>query len=456
MSGKKEAESDLDRGLFDAAPTERFEGPPSADVGVHEGWLEAVHQKSRVRVDGETRFIGRAADCAPVLNDAKVSATHLVVQATPEGVRVKDMDSSNGTFLCPDELRIAEIFLRGPFELRCGAEHLRYTPASTEIVRAPQSHVERLGGLVGTTPEMLAVFATVRRFADEPLPFLIRGETGTGKERLARAIHEVSSRWGQPFEAISCAAMPDSLLETELFGSVAGAFTGAVTRDGLFLLADGGTLFLDEVAEMSPAMQAKLLRVLQEGELRPLGGRKIRRVNVRIVSATNADLDAAVEDGRFRQDLFYRIARVPVVIPPLRKRLEDVPVLASDILADLTKKLHLPTDLYLDDANIRALQARDWPGNVRELETVLQRAAVGCQGGLVSIEKGDAIPMHGPSPARRHRPYVAAKREFDLAYYQPLSIEFGRNVSRIAEVAQRERSTVRAALLELGLRRKRE
>jgi DNA-binding NtrC family response regulator len=131
-----------------------------------------------------------------------------------------------------------------------------------------------------------------------------------------------------------------------------------------------------------------------------------------------------------------------------------VPVLASDILADLTKKLHLPTDLYLDDASIRALQAWDWPGNVRELETVLHKAAVGCEGGLVSIDQGGATPTHGASSARRHRPYAAAKRAFDRAYYQPLSIEFGRNVSRIAEVAQRERSTVRAALLELGLRRK--
>jgi len=122
------------------------------------------------------------------------------------------MNSSNGTFLCPDELRIAEIFLRGPFELRCGAEHLRYTPAPTEIVRDPQNHVERLGGLVGTTPEMLALFATVRQFADQALPFLIRGETGTGKERLARAIHEVSSRRDEPFEAINCAAIQDSLL----------------------------------------------------------------------------------------------------------------------------------------------------------------------------------------------------------------------------------------------------
>jgi transcriptional regulator with PAS, ATPase and Fis domain len=312
-----------------------------------------------------------------------------------------------------------------------------------------------MGGLVGTTPEMLALFATVRRFADQQLTFLIRGETGTGKERLARAIHELSSRRGKPFEAINCAAMQDSLLETELFGSVAGAFTGAVTRDGLFLLADGGTLFLDEVAEMSAAMQAKLLRVLQEMEFRPLGGRKTQRVDVRIVSATNADLQEAVEAGRFRRDLFYRIAQEVVQIPPLRERREDLPVLVGDILGELAAKLNLAPDLRLDEPSMSAVQARDWPGNVRELETFLHRAAVGCQGNILSIHTPAPTPTQGAPRVGRHRTYLDAKRDFDLAYFQPLSVEFRHNVSRIADVADRERSTVRGALLELGLRGKR-
>jgi transcriptional regulator with GAF, ATPase, and Fis domain len=215
---------------------------------------------------------------------------------------------------------------------------------------------------------------------------LLTGENGTGKEMLARAIHEESLRANEPFVAVSCAALPESLIESELFGHEKGSFTSATySRKGRFELADGGTLFLDEVGELAPNIQVKLLRVLQERAFERVGGNKTVSVDIRLIAASNRDLEREVELGRFRRDLFYRLNVVPIQIPPLRNRPEDIPILAVHFASKTAEKYGRPTP-ELDQSLLEALQEYDWPGNVRELENLMERLVVLTNGSRLGVE----------------------------------------------------------------------
>ncbi|HKJ24145.1 MAG TPA: sigma 54-interacting transcriptional regulator [Myxococcota bacterium] len=239
---------------------------------------------------------------------------------------------------------------------------------------APEPAARGLGALVGESRALASLCRLARQAARSSAAILIHGETGTGKELLARAIHEESPRRRAAFVALNCAAFPETLLESELFGHVKGAFTGADReRKGLFAAADGGTLFLDEVGETSPGLQAKLLRALQEGEVRPVGGTRPRRVDVRVLAATNRDLEREVERGAFREDLFYRLAVFPLRMPSLRERVDDVVPLARHFLARHAARAGAaPCPLAPEAEEI--LQVHAWPGNVRELENEIERA----------------------------------------------------------------------------------
>ena len=250
------------------------------------------------------------------------------------------------------------------------------------------------GSLIGNAPPFRAVLDALRQAAPASATVLLTGESGTGKELAARMLHELSPRAGAPFVPINCAAIPETILESELFGYERGAFTGAGARkEGRFERAHGGTLFLDEVGEMSPAVQVKLLRVLQDGMVERLGGTQPIRVDVRIVAATNKDLSAEVRSGRFREDLFYRLNVVAIRLPPLRERRADVSLLASAFLRRLAEKNRKPIEGFTPDA-LAALEAYGWPGNVRELEHAVERAVVLSRGGLV-----DELDL--PEPVRR-------------------------------------------------------
>ncbi|MGM0575021.1 MAG: sigma-54-dependent transcriptional regulator [Myxococcota bacterium] len=266
-----------------------------------------------------------------------------------------------------------------PEALEIALQRLEWFFESTEAQRNLRRQLARAGrfqGMVGRSRAMQEVYALVERVAPSRLPVFVRGESGTGKELLARAVHDLSPRKRRPFVAINCGAIPASLVESELFGHERGAFTGATARhDGVFRQADGGTLFLDELPEMPQDTQVKLLRVLESGTVRRVGGREDLPVDVRIVSATNRHPEEAVREGLLREDLFFRLHVVPVTLPPLRERRADVPLLAETFLEAATEETGTPV-ASLTPAAVEALKAWHWPGNVRELRNVMARAAL--------------------------------------------------------------------------------
>ncbi len=278
------------------------------------------------------------------------------------------------------------------------------TPPSRRVPRresGERSLAERLdlmtdrGRVIGQSPQWQGVLKEATQVAVTETTVLLQGDSGTGKEVLARFIHRESPRKNGPFVAINCAALPDQLLESELFGHERGAFTGALQpKPGQIEVASGGVLFLDEVGEMSPPAQAKLLRVLQEREFQRLGGIRPLKANVRVVTATNRDLRKAVERGEFREDLYYRLHVFEIRIPPLRERKGDLPEFTDAFLKDIGRSLVCPPAGLTEGAKA-ALLAHDWPGNVRELRNVLERAAILCEGGLITTEH---LSLYSPRP----------------------------------------------------------
>ncbi|MFT6986026.1 MAG: Nif-specific regulatory protein [Psychromonas sp.] len=251
-----------------------------------------------------------------------------------------------------------------------------------ELLESKNKRANNFSSMVGNTAAMRQIFETIAQIAKFDTTVLIRGESGTGKELIAGAIAYTSPRANAPFIKLNCAALPDNLLESELFGHEKGAFTGAVkTRKGRFELADGGTLFLDEIGEISAGFQAKLLRVLQEGEFERVGGQETIKVDVRIITATNKPLEQEVRNGNFREDLYYRLNVMPIQLPPLRERLDDLPELARFIVVKLAKGQN--RILKISDGAIRLLLGHNWPGNIRELENCLERASIMSESGLI-------------------------------------------------------------------------
>ena len=265
-----------------------------------------------------------------------------------------------------------------------GAETFRDLTELEELRRELKGRYH-VGNLVSRSPVMQKVFEVIPAVAASPSTVLILGETGTGKELVARTIHALSPRSNAPFVAVNCGALPDTLLESELFGYKTGAFTGA-TRDkpGRFALARGGTLFLDEIAEVSPALQVRLLRFLQERTFEPLGGTRSETADVRIIAATNHDLADKVKRGSFREDLYYRVNVVRIELPPLRRRKEDIPLLAEEFIAHFNRVQNRSVQGLTTEA-LSLLMAHDWPGNIRELENVIERAFILCTEGLIGI-----------------------------------------------------------------------
>jgi two-component system response regulator HydG len=291
--------------------------------------------------------------------------------------------------------------------------------------------------LIGRSTAMRKVYDLIERVAVSSSPVLVRGESGSGKELVARAIHEQGSRRDRPFVAVNCTAVPEALLESELFGHARGAFTGATSaRAGLFVEASGGTLFLDEIGDMAPALQARLLRVLEEGEVRPVGTDAARHVDVRVLAATHQDLDARIESGMFRADLFYRLDVVPLRIPPLRERLDDLPMLVEHFLRHARQRNPQSRVERLSAPVISALARYAWPGNVRELQNLIERMVVVSANVEATLDDlSDLAPKIAGGTERFAIPRdrLATLREVEDEYIAWMIEQCGGNKTRAAE-----------------------
>lgn len=321
--------------------------------------------------------------------------------------------------------------------------------------KAAQRRSGSLENIVGNSPKMEQLFETIRKIANERSTVLISGESGTGKELVARAIHDISDRRDRPFLPINCGALPDTLLESELFGHMKGSFTGAEqNRPGMFESASSGTIFLDEVSEMSQAMQVKMLRVLQERRIRRVGSAEEAEVDTRVIAATNRDLRARVEEGSFRQDLFYRISVIPIQVPPLRERSDDIPSLAEHFIKRFSERSG--KTVRIGRNLLGELSARKWPGNVRELEHTLERAvALTDAGGEISVDNistdfpSKSLPTHSLPADGLHLPTFLSQIERSIVEE---ALARCKNQTQAAELLKIEVYQLRHLLDKHGLR----
>jgi two-component system nitrogen regulation response regulator NtrX len=385
--------------------------------------------------------------------------------------RLRDLDpkaqvvmiSGHGTIATAVEAtqRGAFDFLEKPLDTDRLLVTVRNALAHAELVdeniRLKEATESRFA-MVGDSSALQQVRELIAKVGPTSARVLITGENGTGKELVARALHEASPRRDRPFIEVNCAAIPSELIESELFGHMKGSFTGAFAdRAGKFEQADGGTLFLDEVGDMSLSAQAKLLRVLQEGVVTRIGGSKSIQVDVRVLAATNKDLESEIADGRFREDLLYRLNVVPIEVPPLRERKEDIPALVTHFAEQLAASAGVPGRKFADDA-VRRLQARSWPGNIRELRNAVERALILASGKMVTAAEIDHLLPSGGSPsaaadASGSHTFETFKQEAEKTFLVQQLREHDWNVSETARALKMPRSNLYKKIERYGLTR---
>ncbi|MCK6547813.1 sigma 54-interacting transcriptional regulator [Myxococcota bacterium] len=409
----------------------------------------------------EPFVIGSSFEATLRIPDPAVSRRHLQLVNAGGTVTAQDLGSTNGSFFEGTRFTTLEL---GPGAIfRVGETELQLV-APERADPLPPSEATSFGPLLGKSRRMREIFSILERAARVDATVLITGETGTGKEVVAQAIHESSPRARGPFIVVDCASIPSNLIESELFGHVKGAFTSAVTdRVGAFEAADGGTIFLDELGELPASLQPRLLRVLESRRIKRVGANDFRPVNVRVVAATNRSLEDEVRARRFRSDLYFRLAVMRVSLPPLRDRREDIPLLARAFLAELPRSDGKPSIELTPDV-VAALTSYDWPGNIRELRNVIAQAAASAMSsqGLLLALALRAKQHSGHKPAEEAPrssfdasaffglPYKEARRlaleAFEVAYAQHVVDEAGGNVTRAAERAQVHRNVLHRIL----------
>ncbi len=402
----------------------------------------------KVRVEQPAFVIGTGEGADLRLSDRTVSREHLTLHLTPAGVELRDEGSKNGTHI--GKMRVGRVTVSSDTVLEVGSTTIALA-LERDPIDLPLSASARFGDALGISAAMRHLFATLEPVAKSSTTVLLEGESGVGKEVLARALHARSDRAKGPFVVVDCGAIPPTLIESELFGHEKGAFTGATEeRRGLFEDASGGTLFLDEVGELPLDLQPKLLRALEQREVRPVGGRT-RKVDVRVVAATNRRLAEAVRSKEFRQDLFYRLAVVRVTVPPLRDRPEDIEPLATAFL-----RAHKgdPTATLSPDL-VALLVHHTWPGNVRELRNVIERYAVVGAAGLLD-DTDRASPESGEALSRL--PYHEARKvvveRFERDYIPRILARAGGVVARAADQAELARPSLYRMMDRLGISRR--
>jgi len=393
----------------------------------------------------EQMVVGSAPTTQLKLQDPTVSRHHFVLRTTPDGYLITDLGSTNGTRL--DRRRIQSAYLTVGDSIEIGNTQLRLEGGDARVEIAMSTR-ESFGRLLGRSVAARRVFALLERVAAEPATVLISGESGTGKDLAAEALHEASPRAAERFVVVDCGALVDNLLESELFGHVKGAFTGArESRIGRFEHAHRGTLFLDEVGELSRELQPKLLRALERREIRRVGEVEPRPVDVRIIAASNRDLRLAVNKGLFREDLFHRLNVVAIRLPPLRERMEDVPLLAEHFWREFRRN---PTE-QLPQSLLSAFLSHDWPGNVRELRNKVERAALMVEAGRVSdpISGIGEVELGGQFPFRAAKGVVVER--FERLYCRMLLDRARGNISEAARLASMNRAYLTRLLQKHGL-----
>ncbi len=418
---------------------------PSLAIRVVEG-PDAVTE----RVTGRRSFtVGTGEDNDVVLTDRSVSRHHLSFEAGPDSIVVRDLDSTNGTTM--DGVRIVVAIAEPGRRLRIGATTLELAAAHSPL-SIPLSDRDRFGGLVGKSVAMRELYAVLERGAESDASVLLSGETGTGKELAAEAIHEASPRRDGPFVVVDCGAIPPALFESELFGHVRGAFTGAVRdQKGLLVEAHGGTIFLDEIGELPPEAQPKLLRALERRTVRPVGATKPVSIDVRVVAATHRDLSAEVNRGGFREDLYFRLAVLRIQLPPLRDRMSDLPELVRLFVERIA-----PEQVGECDAIVRALRHRSFPGNVRELRNAVEELLVLGGLGLGHGLPGPATDLSGGFPDQLFdlsykEASDAALALFQRGYVARLLEKNEGNVSRAARDADMSRRYLQTLIQRLDI-----
>jgi len=406
-----------------------------------------------VELPGPEARVGSGKDSHLVLNDPTVSRHHLSLRVEEGGIRVLDAGSRNGSTV--DGLRVRDAYARPDSVLALGNTTLRLRLLD-DVIELPLSTRRQFGSLLGRSVPMRALFAVLERVAPGDTTVLIEGETGTGKELVAEAIHEESPRATGPFIVFDCSAISANLIESELFGHLRGAFTGAVAdREGAFEAADGGTLFLDEVGELPLDLQPKLLRALERHEVRRVGSNTPRHIDVRIVAATNRTLASEVERGAFREDLYYRLDVVRLLLPPLRERADDIPLLVEHFVAQHARPGQAAPP-SLPRQTVRQLQGQAWPGNVRELRNAVSRAlSLGTRSDAATDEPAAAESGALPSvdlavPLKRALEQLSDA--FEKSYISEALRQTEGNVSRAAALAQVNRKYIQRALKRFHLR----
>lgn len=416
--------------------------------------------KLRLRITGESAspraetFVGDRIACGRsvvndiVLDDPLLSATHFSLELAQDGVRLVDRGSTNGTWFCGG--RVSELWLSAGMSFKAGAycfEILGTDPVEVPVLTANEFH-----GMHGESTVMREVFARLARLAETDLDLYVEGETGTGKEMVARALHAASPRSHLPFVVLDCAWLTRNLAEEEIFGHAKGAYTQAhEAAPGCFEEADGGTLFIDEIGELPTELQPRLLRVLDRREVQRLGERKLRKVDVRVVAATNRDLRQMVADGQFREDLYFRLIEESIRLPPLRERERDATYLADVMLAGLSKERGLELSLTREARDAVKLHA--WPGNVRELYKVLRRASRLVQS--PEIGPGDlrlsSVQASEVAPGWFELPFSEAVQAFETEYFKRLIADSDGNLSEAARRSGFSRKGLRERLKRHGV-----
>jgi DNA-binding NtrC family response regulator len=412
-------------------------------------------------LDAGSLLIGTHENNDIQLKDPTISRYHMEIQVRASGIRIADQDSTNGTFL--GKTRLGTVVVRGRALLKLGGgdTQIEVIPADEAIALEPFGG-NRFGRAFGASEGMRDVFSLLSRVAPTDATVLLEGETGTGKELLAEGLHQHSHRSRAPFIVLDCGAVPRDLLAAELFGHIRGAFTGAdQAREGLAQAAHGGTLFLDEIGELPLDLQPQLLRLLEKREVRPIGETRARQVNVRVVAATNRDLQKMIKSNQFREDLYFRLAVVKVQIPPLRRRLDDVPPMVRLFMDEMGKG-----EYEIPEALMQQLLEHDWPGNVRELRNVVERGMSLATARIMTSgmqPDPDAAPAGGddsaglpPMPADvMDLPFKEAKgmlvEVFEREYLVQLLDRHQGNISSAAREAGIDRNYIHRLVKKYGL-----